>query len=287
MPPCVVLGGSGAVGRFLLPRLRAVGHEVIALSRMARTSDDPGMTWLVGDLDARMPPLPPCTALFSLGPLDAFAHWFQRAPELIAPQIVAFGSMSIETKADSTDSAERALAQRLREAERGVLEMALGRGGSLTILRPTLIYGAGVDRSLTPIARFARRWGVFPQPIGARGLRQPVHADDLAAACVALLANPRAGARTYAVGGGERLPFSEMLKRVKDGLPSRCLAIPIPLVAARYLVGAAHTIGLPVAGAAAIERLNVDLVADHSAAMADFGWSPRPFHPRPSDWFAD
>ena len=32
----------------------------------------------------------------------------------------------------------------------------------------------------------ARRWRVFPYVAGANGLRQPVHADDLAAACVAL-----------------------------------------------------------------------------------------------------
>ena len=67
--------------------------------------------------------------------------------------------------------------------------VAAERGIACTVFRPTLIYGAGTDRSLAPIARFARRWRVLPVPLGANGLRQPVHARDLAAACVAVLAN--------------------------------------------------------------------------------------------------
>jgi hypothetical protein len=53
-----------------------------------------------------------------------------------------------------------------------------------TILRPTLIYGAGIDRSITPIVQRALRLRLFPIPL-AGGLRQPVHADDIARAVVA------------------------------------------------------------------------------------------------------
>lgn len=286
MPACFVVGASGAIGRFLLPRMRAAGHEVIALSRRVRTSSDPGLRWRVGDLDAQMPPLPPCEAVFSLGPLDAFAHWFAQAREVVAPRVIAIGSMSIETKADSPDSGERAVAQRLHQAEFALADATRARGGTLTILRPTLIYGAGVDRSLTPIVRFAQRWRMFPRVIGARGLRQPVHADDLAAACLAVLAHACTGGRTYALGGGERLAFEAMLERVRATLPLRTLVLPVPLVAARYLVGAAHAAGLPAVQAAAIERLTRDLVADNAMAEADFGWAPRAFQPQAVDWKA-
>ena len=61
------------------------------------------------------------------------------------------------------------------------MQAARDRNVAGTIFRPTLIYGTGRDRSLAPIARFARRWRVLPLPVGARGLRQPVHAavDDI------------------------------------------------------------------------------------------------------------
>ena len=37
MSAVLVIGGSGAVGGFLLARLRAAGHDILALSRTART----------------------------------------------------------------------------------------------------------------------------------------------------------------------------------------------------------------------------------------------------------
>ena len=57
------------------------------------------------------------------------------------------------------------------------------------ILRPTLIYGYGQDKNVSEIARFVRRFGFFPLIGKAQGLRQPVHADDVAEACKAALLN--------------------------------------------------------------------------------------------------
>lgn len=278
MAVVLVAGASGAVGRFLLPRLLDAGHEVVALSRVPRTSAAAHLRWIHGDLDAGMPELPAFEAIFSLGPLDAFARWLERARLDPRARLVALGSMSIDSKRDSSDADERAIALRLHAAERGLAAAAERQGGSWTVLRPTLIYGAGVDRSLTPIARFARRWRVFPRLRGARGLRQPVHADDLAAACLAVFERPASAGRIYALGGGERLSFDAMLERVRASLPRPCLPLPLPLAAARALAG------LGLAPAAAVDRLTRDLVADDAAAHADFGWAPRDFVVDASMW---
>lgn len=284
MPVSLVAGASGAIGRFLLPRLLAAGHDVVALSRTPRTSADPCLRWVVGNLDHDVPALPPLDAVFSLGPLDAFARWFERAHEIGAPRVVAFGSMSLETKRDSTDPAERALAARLDAAERMLRAASEARGGTWTLFRPTLIYGAGVDRSLSPIARLAQRWRVFPRLPAATGLRQPVHAEDLAAACMAALGSAQAACRTYALGGGERLAFDAMLARVQASLPVRTLPLPIPLAPLRGMLGVAAALGLQPSRAAALARLRRDLVADDAAAKADFGWSPRAFRPDAAAW---
>ncbi|MET0225176.1 MAG: hypothetical protein ABW187_01925 [Dokdonella sp.] len=281
MPVALIVGASGAIGRFLRPRLLGAAYELIALSRQPRVSADTRVRWLQGDLHATMPPLPALDAIFSLGPLDAFAHWFAQAPLVGAPRVIAFGSMSLESKRESSDAAERALAERLRQAECELAAAAMQRGSQWTLFRPTLIYGAGVDRSLTPIAHFARRWHVVPHFIGAHGLRQPVHADDLAAACIAALAVTKTQGRTYALGGGERLAFATMIERVRTSLPTFVLSLPVPLGAARALARVAHS-----PRRAALERLSVDLVADHAAAVADFGWRPRAFHPAASAWTA-
>jgi len=285
MAVALVLGASGAIGRFLLPRLVVAGDDVLALSRAVRTSDAPRLHWLRGDLEQALPPLPALDVLYSCGPLDAFARWYARAP-MQAARIVAIGSMSIESKHASADPHERALAARLHDAERSLAATARERGAAWTVLRPTLVYGAGVDHSLTPLVRRARRWRVFPRVAGARGLRQPVHADDLAAACVAVAAQPHCAGRVYALGGGERLAFAAMLERVRASLPFRTVPLPVPLPLVRVVLALARAAGSTRLSPALVDRLGHDLVADDRAARVDFGYAPRPFRPDSACWDA-
>jgi nucleoside-diphosphate-sugar epimerase len=283
----LVLGASGAVGRFLLPRLAARGERVLALSRHPQP-DAPGVEWIRGDLSdpalaGRLPPLSPGDAVFSLGPLDAFARCHAATPTLAAARVVALGSMSAISKQASADPGERVLAARLRAAEADLLAGAARHGGACTVLRATLIYGAGVDRSLGPLARFALRWRVFPLLRDAGGLRQPVHAEDLAGACLAALDHLPRGGRVYALGGGERLTLAAMLERVRASLPVRTLPLRVTVPLARRLVGLARRAGVPLA-TSMLDRATTDLVADDAPARADFGWSPRPFQPDAAAW---
>ncbi|HEY0231784.1 MAG TPA: hypothetical protein VGC55_11075, partial [Dokdonella sp.] len=110
---------------------------------------------------------------------------------------------------------------------------------------------------------------------------QPVHAQDLAEACVAAWASTRTCNRIYALGGGERLAFGAMIERVRASLPTFTLPLPVPLGPVRGLARIAHSARL-----AALERLTTDLVAEHAPATADFGWRPRAFHPDASAWIA-
>jgi nucleoside-diphosphate-sugar epimerase len=287
MAPCFVFGASGAVGRFLVPRLLAVGHDVVAISRSQRRSAEPRLRWTPGELPDRVSEPPANACIVSVGPLDLFAAWLAQSRAIGGARIVALGSMSAVTKRDSADPAERALAARLAESERRLLEAARLAGARATLLRPTLIYGAGMDRSLTPIVRFARRWRVFPLVPRARGMRQPVHADDVAAACVSALAANALSRTVYDLGGGERLAFAAMLARVHAALPFATLALPIPLTLLRGAAGIlARSPVFGAVSASAVARIEEDLVADNAAAMRDLGWTPRAFAPRAADWTA-
>jgi nucleoside-diphosphate-sugar epimerase len=168
------------------------------------------------------------------------------------------------------------MSRRLHEGEAAVARACERRGIAWTILRPTLIYGAGRDRSLTPLARHAMRWRVFGLPAGS-GLRQPVHAADIAQAVVRALDGNAAG-RVIPIGGGERLPASEMFARVHASLPVRAfpLRVPAPLIrlGARWVP--------PMRGALA--RLQQDLVADNGELERLLGVHPRPFRPGPECW---
>ncbi len=237
------------------------------------------MHWIAGDLGGVVASPAQVDLVVGCGPLDAFADWFERAGPRCG-RVVAIGSTSIDSKRDSPDAAERAIADRLEQAEHRLAEAARARACAWTLLRPTLVYGAGVDRSLTPLVRRAERWRVFPR-IDARGLRQPVHADDLAAACVSVAATGRCDGRVYALGGGERLPFGAVLERVRVSLPFATLPLPLPLVLLRAAAPFA-----PRRLRGALARLQRDLVADDADARADFGWAPRAFQPDPACWRA-
>jgi nucleoside-diphosphate-sugar epimerase len=284
MTVVLVFGASGAIGRFLVPRLLAAGDEVIAVSRVSRTSATENLRWIVGDLPDRIPMLPRADVIFSLGPLDAFARWFQGSAG-IAARVIAIGSLSAKTKEQSADPEERELAARLVEAERVLAAAADARGCVSTVLRASLVYGAGLDRSLTPFVDFARRWRVYPRLFGARGLRQPVHADDLASACVAAAAVPMPARRVYELGGSERIRFDAMLERVRASLPFATFPLPVPYRLARAcaaLVRSADTFA--AASPAALQRMNEDLVAANAPAISDLSWSPRDFRPCAGDW---
>lgn len=278
MRHALVFGASGQIGRPLLELLQRAGWRITALSRGQR-SDEPGLHWLQGDF-AQLPALPRAAdAIFSCGPLDLFSHWYAKVgPD--ADRVIAFGSTSADVKIDSADPGERDVAARLRRGEARVLDAARERGAGATLLRPTLVYGAGHDHTLTRIAALAGRWGRFVLPRRANGLRQPVHVDDLADAAFRVAAAQGTTGNTYALPGGETLPYRDMVARVLATLqpPARLLEVPAPVF--DLLLRTAQARGIAIGlGQAAVERMRSDLVFDIAPARADFGYAPRPFRP--------
>jgi nucleoside-diphosphate-sugar epimerase len=149
-----------------------------------------------------------------------------------------------------------------------------------------MIYGAGSDLNVAFIGKFILRFRFFPVPIGANGLRQPVHADDLAAACIAALPLKRTYGRSYNLGGGERLLYADLVGRIFTALNQRPFILPIPLSVCRLLVQIVRKIpNYRFINPDMVDRTLVDLVADHSEAQSDFGYSPRKFFPTVNDIF--
>ena len=274
----LVFGASGQIGLPLLDRLGDAGWRVHAVSRQAR-SDTPGRHWLQGDF-AHVPVLPrDVDAIFSCGPLDLFARWYATA-NVVSPRVVAFGSTSATSKHASEDEHERDIARRLLGAEAAVFEASEQRGAGATMLRPTLVYGAGRDATLTRIAGMARRWGRFVLPRRADGLRQPVHVQDLADAAFAASLAPAAAGRSYDLPGGETLAYREMVRRVLACLdPSPPLhEVPMPMFRAALAAAQARGVARELT-ATAVARMRDDLVFDPAPARRDFGYAPRVFRP--------
>jgi nucleoside-diphosphate-sugar epimerase len=279
--PVGVIGGTSLVGRFLIPRLLSRGHVVVACSRTAPLSpvaSVSGPAWvrpgapLPGGI-GRVP------VWIALAPIWATVDLLDWLESVGVEQLVALSSTSLVTKHGSSDPAERRLAAQLAFAEEAVHAWADRRGVSTTVLRPTMIYDGVNDGNVSAIAAWVQRWGWLPLCGPAHGLRQPVHADDVAAASVTAAFHPDPR-RLYPLSGGEKLTFRQLVERTcrSHGLTPR--TVQLPAWAWRLLIGSAHRLGLARNVSAAMgTRMNQDLVFDHADAMADLGFRPRHFVP--------
>lgn len=273
-----IFGLSGLVGEALLAQRRPDDPLAWAVTRVPPPARN-WLPWIVGQLPALADP-PPVQAIASLGPLDKFTDWFE-ATALAPGRVVALGSTSRHGKADSPDPGERRLARTLADCEARLQASCARRGTALTLLRPTLIWGRGRDRNLGRWVALARRWRWLPLPRTAKGLRQPIHADDVAAAVLVALRAPLPVPGVFDLPGGETLPYDEMV--------ARCLAVAAPRARLVRLPGPLFRLGLALAGrrgpgSGVVARLDRPLVYDAGPAKAALGLAPRPFRPAPEDF---
>lgn len=276
--PNFVVGATGIVGGYIVEHLVRAGERPLALSRSPHQS--PSVDWVRGDLAApaglKLPQFETLYCTAEIGLLaDALPHLHTPALK----RIIAFTSTSIVTKIASEIASERELLQRLADGERRLIAVCGRYGIGWTILRPTIIYAEGRDGNISRLARLIRKFGVLPLMGSGAGLRQPVHAEDLAIGAIAAAGSGAAIDKTYALPGGETISYREMVGRIFDALHKPRWIVPAPPLLWRVAFAAAKPF-LPNANVAMGNRMAKDMVFDASPAIADFGWNPRGFRPR-------
>jgi len=284
-----VLGATSLVGRCLLPLLKKNGWSVRAYSRRKVTSADPDIKWI-------QIPLSPEELHDPAGESDTIGFWICVASIWVLPdyfsmlekhgarRIVAVSSTSIFTKSRSGSAEEKSTALKLSSAETRLEQWSADMGVEWIVLRPTLIYGWGMDKNISEIVRLIRRLGFFPLLGRGDGLRQPVHAEDVATACLSALEKTDVANRAYNLSGGETLSYREMINCLFTALGRRPRLIHVPLgffrlaAAMLRLFPRYHHLTSQMA-----ERMNTDLVFDHADAGRDLNFQPRPFQPGSED----
>jgi nucleoside-diphosphate-sugar epimerase len=153
------------------------------------------------------------------------------------------------------------------EAEAGLRQLSAETGLEVTILRPPLVYGAGVKGNLRTLMRWVER-GV-PLPLGVvNNRRSMVGLGNLSDAIMTTIDHPAAANRTFMVSDGEDLSTSELLRRIARlmGKPSRLLPVPQGVMeGALRLVGRGDL----------ATRLLGDLRVESALIRQELGWAPR------------
>lgn len=271
----LVTGASSQIGYFLIPRLLHNQHQVIAISRQSKPiwiAEDNNLTWCsLERLDEQA--MGTIDGIVSAGPLSITIELLRQCPKL--SRLVVISTSSIRFKQDSSDNDEASLVQAIATEEQQLSRLADESNIGCAVLRPTLVYGAGLDKNVCQLAQLAEKFGRIPLVSKANGLRQPVHADDLAKAGLTLIEKPLTG-RWY-VGGETTLRYRQMAEAVCLALGhGNLLGLPLPIL--RIILGMVKITGqYPSINSNMFARQRLDMCVDNQPAINDWGWQPQPF----------
>lgn len=279
----LLTGTNGLVGARLAERWRKSGQDFCSVSRSKPKLKSllglPYISWdmsngLQSELDQYQGQL---KSLIHCAPIWLLPRHVNALHQLGVNRIVAFSSTSVFGKKQSSNEHEQQIVSMILEAESSLQESCSNLNIDLTILRPTMIYGYGRDENVYRIAKLFRRFRIFPIVGQAKGLRQPVHCDDLAWAADRVINESVSYNKAYNLVGGETLRYREMLDRIRMSQKGIVIFLTVPRWVFVLLVKVLSWCSSFDYNIEMVDRMNQDLVFDIAAAAEDFSYRPQLF----------
>ncbi len=287
LPPLVVTGAGGFVGRRLLHALRSEPpgsrESVTLLVRPASSLATLGplpphwriVPWsLDGSTPLEAGAMPPGAVVLHLAAATG------RLPGAVMRAVNVDGTRRLLEVAAAARAAHLVFVSSIAagfrnrrwyhyaRAKREAEALVRQSGIPATIVRPTMVFGAG-----SPVQEGLERIATSPLPIvpGTGRVRlQPIDSDDLVRLLLALAATAPRGDTTIEVGGAEQCTLRELLAgmRAARGLPAR-RPWSVPLGPVRLLLAVAEPVlgrRLPVTAGQLASFLNDSIAAPHPLA---------------------
>lgn len=285
----LITGATGFVGQRVVARLTASGHDVRCLVRPAYKERQlpPGVSvhMVAGDL-ADAPAL-----RVALQDVDTVIHlagiWVERGARTFE-SINYRGTLSL-IEAAMEVGASRIIFSSYPTADRnsafaflrskGLAEEAIKASGlSYTILRPSLVYGAG-DYLTMNIAMVLKSIPFIFPVIGDGHTRfQPLWVEDLAACIECCLSSPKTVGHTISLGGPAYLTINDMVDIIAQVIRARRRKVfvraPLVRAAAEWMERA---MSHPFLTTTTVDLLGVDTTTELGAVSRNFGFDPTRF----------
>jgi nucleoside-diphosphate-sugar epimerase len=296
-PRAVVTGATGFVGRRACAALRARGYTVRAAVRaVAPLPLDADEVIVTGDLTGEVDWTEALADADVVVHLAARAHVMQdRGPDLdavytaanVAPtarlaaaaaragvrrvvyvsSVKAAAERSVRPLTETDAPApEDAYGRSKLAAERALAEVAAGTGLEVTVVRPPLVYGAGVRGNFVRLLALARASGRVPVPLGGVANRRSLVAVENLADALAVVAGHRAAAgETFYVTDGEDLATPELVRRLAAAMGVRAKLVSVP-------AGVLRLTGTLAGRGGEVRRLVGSLQVDDARLRQRCGW---------------
>ena len=174
-----ILGASGLLGNTLPEHFHSLGNVSFHLFQHRSPLDHFSQDCVIHtDLSVFLRSI---DSLISFIPIWSLVNILQssKSHNITFKRVVAVSSTSALTKINSTDAWEREYAVRFIDSETYLSNLCSEFKCSLSIIRPTMIWGSGQDLNISFIQRFTSTFGFFILPSRGNGLRWPIHHSDL------------------------------------------------------------------------------------------------------------
>ena len=284
----LLTGANGFIGRYLLARLVAEGHEVIpAVRRPAETDrllvkpasirvdfnrDCSPADWLprLAGIDAVIN----CAGILQGSPGQSIAAIHAEAPIALFKACELAGVRRVIQISAISAGADTDYARTKAAADAALAASSL----DWMILRPSLVYASGAYGGTALFRALAVLPFAIPLIGAGEQLFQPIHVDDLCAMIVAILASPQLRQKIVEPVGPQRIALKDILVDLRRWLgfsPAPLLHIP------PAIVGVAARIGDVVGGTVnttALRQLEFDNAGSFEALVAATGIRPRGWH---------
>lgn len=289
----LVTGATGFVGRALCDHLLQKGHACIPAVR--RASGLPHEC-VVGDMDGGTDwrtALTGCDAVVHLAARVHVIHDTEAAPLALYRETNTASTLNLARQAaqagvrrfvfvssikvngegrdapyreTDTPAPEDPYAISKWEAEQGLWRIARETGLEVVVLRPPLVYGAGVKANLRRLLdTVARGW---PLPLGAiENRRSLLYLGNFVDAIRLCVEHPAASGQTFLIDDGEPVSTPELVRAVARAMGRPACLLPVP-------AGMLEFAGALIGKRAAVARLTGSLWVDSSLIRTRLDWTP-------------